>query len=109
MRRELLQAICGRKMESTSRNRLCSIHNSGIQKDSFMVRTEHKTKARSASSDPVRIGIIGGSGLYSMPGLKDTRELRVRTPFGAPSDALVVGSLEGRRVAFLARHARGHR
>lgn len=55
------------------------------------------------------IGVIGGSGLYSMPGLKDTREIRVKTPFGAPSDALVVGTLEGKRVAFLARHGRGHR
>jgi 5'-methylthioadenosine phosphorylase len=55
------------------------------------------------------IGIIGGSGLYSMPGLKDTREIRVKTPFGEPSDAIVVGTLEGKRVAFLARHGRGHR
>jgi 5'-methylthioadenosine phosphorylase len=55
------------------------------------------------------IGVIGGSGLYSMQGLKDTRELRVKTPFGAPSDAVVVGTLEGKRVAFLARHGRGHR
>ncbi len=61
------------------------------------------------SKEAVRIGIIGGSGLYSMPGITDTRELRVRTPFGDPSDAVVVGTLEGRRVAFLARHARGHR
>jgi 5'-methylthioadenosine phosphorylase len=44
-----------------------------------------------------------------MPGLTDTRELRVKTPFGDPSDAIVVGTLEGRRVAFLARHGRGHR
>ena len=57
----------------------------------------------------VRIGIIGGSGLYGMPGLTDTRELRVKTPFGDPSDAIVVGTLEGRRVGFLARHGRGHR
>jgi 5'-methylthioadenosine phosphorylase len=57
----------------------------------------------------VRIGIIGGSGLYGMPGLTDTRELRVKTPFGDPSDAIVIGTLEGRRVAFLARHGRGHR
>ncbi len=55
------------------------------------------------------IGIIGGSGLYSMSGLNDTREIRVKTPFGAPSDAIVVGRLEGKRVAFLARHGRGHR
>jgi 5'-methylthioadenosine phosphorylase len=55
------------------------------------------------------IGIIGGSGLYSMPGFTDVRELRQQTPFGDPSDAYVLGMLEGRRVAFLARHARGHR
>jgi 5'-methylthioadenosine phosphorylase len=55
------------------------------------------------------IGIIGGSGLYSMAGLKDTREIHVKTPFGEPSDAIVVGTLEGKRVAFLARHGRGHR
>src|ERR1700745_4238697 len=55
------------------------------------------------------IGIIGGSGLYSMDGLADTREIRVKTPFGDPSDAIVLGMLEGKRVAFLARHGRGHR
>src|SRR6202011_2841845 len=55
------------------------------------------------------IGIIGGSGLYSMPGLEKVREERVSTPFGEPSDALVLGELEGRSVAFLARHGRGHR
>jgi len=55
------------------------------------------------------IGIIGGSGLYSMPGLTKAKEVRVRTPFGAPSDAYVCGLLEGRKVAFLARHGRGHR
>lgn len=55
------------------------------------------------------IGIIGGSGLYSMPGLTRIKELRIKTPFGAPSDAYVCGMLEGRKVAFLARHARGHR
>src|ERR1700746_3936966 len=55
------------------------------------------------------IGIIGGSGLYSMPGATKVKEVRVKTPFGAPSDAYVCGTLEGRKVAFLARHARGHR
>ena len=68
-----------------------------------------KTSKRKSKRDPVRIGIIGGSGLYTMPGLTETRELRVRTPFGDPSDAIVTGTLEGRRVAFLARHGRGHR
>src|SRR6185312_8926919 len=55
------------------------------------------------------IGIIGGSGLYAMPGLTGIREHRVETPFGEPSDAFILGELEGRKVAFLARHARGHR
>jgi 5'-methylthioadenosine phosphorylase len=55
------------------------------------------------------IGIIGGSGLYSMPGLTDISEVRQQTPFGDPSDAYVLGLLEGRKVAFLARHGRGHR
>ena len=57
----------------------------------------------------VEIGIIGGSGLYSMPGFTNVREERVETPFGEPSDAFVLGELEGRKVAFLARHGRGHR
>ncbi len=55
------------------------------------------------------IGIIGGSGLYAMPGLTDVLEQRVETPFGEPSDAFILGELEGRKVAFLARHGRGHR
>ena len=55
------------------------------------------------------IGIIGGSGLYAMPGLTEVREEHVSTPWGAPSDPLVLGTLDGRRVAFLARHGRGHR
>ena len=55
------------------------------------------------------IGIIGGSGLYSMPGFTNIHEERVETPFGSPSDAFVLGELEGRKVAFLARHGRGHR
>lgn len=54
------------------------------------------------------IGIIGGSGLYNMPGLAGGREVRINTPFGKPSDACVLGVLEGREVAFLARHGRGH-
>lgn len=54
------------------------------------------------------IGIIGGSGLYSMPGFTDVHEVRLETPFGDPSDAYVLGTLEGRKVAFLARHGRAH-
>ncbi len=55
------------------------------------------------------IGIIGGSGLYSMPGFERHEERKVDTPWGAPSDAYIVGELAGREVAFLARHGRGHR
>lgn len=55
------------------------------------------------------IGIIGGSGLYSMAGFETHEEVRLETPFGDPSDAYVVGTLEGKEVAFLARHGRGHR
>jgi len=61
------------------------------------------------SAAQAAIGVIGGSGLYSMKGLTNTREIRVKTPFGEPSDAIVLGTLEGKRVAFLARHGRGHR
>ncbi len=56
-----------------------------------------------------RIGILGGSGLYDMPGLVSREERRIPTPFGDPSDALVLGELSGVPVAFLARHGRGHR
>ena len=55
------------------------------------------------------IGIIGGSGLYAMPGFEAQQEMRVDTPWGSPSDAYVVGRLAGKEVAFLARHGRGHR
>ena len=55
------------------------------------------------------IGIIGGSGLYQMPELRDVEEVKVETPFGDPSDAFIVGTLEDQRVAFLPRHGRGHR
>ena len=55
------------------------------------------------------IGIIGGSGLYSMPGLTNIHEETIATPFGDPSDPLVFGTLEGREVVFLARHGKGHR
>ncbi len=58
---------------------------------------------------PVRIGVIGGSGLYEMQGLSDVEEVVVQTPFGDPSDAIIVGTLAGERVAFLPRHGRGHR
>jgi 5'-methylthioadenosine phosphorylase len=59
-------------------------------------------------SEKVTLAIIGGSGLYNMPGLQNTQEYNVTTPFGKPSAPIVVGDLEGQRVAFLARHGIGH-
>ncbi|MEP7352105.1 MAG: S-methyl-5'-thioadenosine phosphorylase [Acidobacteriota bacterium] len=60
------------------------------------------------SSQP-KIGIIGGSGLYSMPGFEQHEERKIDTPWGAPSDPYVVGTLAGKEVAFLTRHGKGHR
>lgn len=57
----------------------------------------------------VRVGIIGGSGLYQMPELSGIEEVKVDTPFGLPSDSFIIGTLDGERVAFLPRHGRGHR
>ncbi len=62
-----------------------------------------------AELETVTLAIIGGSGLYQMEGLAEVREYALETPFGKPSDPIVVGTLAGRRVAFLARHGRGHR
>jgi 5'-methylthioadenosine phosphorylase len=73
------------------------------------LKTKPKRAARTSLIPQASIGIIGGSGLYSMPGLTGIKEVRVRTPFGTPSEAIVTGLLEGQRVAFLARHGRGHR
>ncbi|HMV98966.1 MAG TPA: S-methyl-5'-thioadenosine phosphorylase [Acidobacteriota bacterium] len=60
------------------------------------------------TQQPIKIGIIGGSGLYQMEGLENIREIRVETPFGNPSDAFISGTLNGVPVVFLARHGRGH-
>jgi 5'-methylthioadenosine phosphorylase len=59
-------------------------------------------------TDKIEIAVIGGSGLYGMADLTDVEEIQVSTPFGDPSDVLIVGTLHGERVAFLARHGRGH-
>src|SRR5580692_509201 len=67
-----------------------------------------KSTKQAKTKTAIEIGIIGGSGLYAMPGLSNTREVWVKTSFGDPSDAFITGTLEGRRVAFLARHGRGH-
>jgi 5'-methylthioadenosine phosphorylase len=60
-------------------------------------------------TERIRFGVIGGSGVYQMESLQDVEEISLETPFGAPSDNYVVGTLHGQRVAFLARHGRGHR
>lgn len=59
--------------------------------------------------DKVKIGIIGGSGVYSIEGIKDLREVKVETPFGDPSDLISIGNLDGTGIAFLPRHGKGHR
>ena len=59
-------------------------------------------------TEQVNLAIIGGSGLYAMPGLQQTREYKLDTPFGKPSAPIIVGTLEGKRIAFLARHGIGH-
>ncbi|MFB0526268.1 MAG: S-methyl-5'-thioadenosine phosphorylase [bacterium] len=56
----------------------------------------------------VKIGVIGGSGIYDIEGITETRKQKIRTPFGNPSDTIVIGNLEGIPVAFLPRHGRGH-
>ncbi len=56
-----------------------------------------------------RIGVLGGSGIYDFEGFEETERVAIETPFGAPSDEYVVGTLEGREVVFLPRHGRGHR
>ena len=64
---------------------------------------------RSGKADRVTIGVIGGSGLYEMEGLSHVKKVRMATPFGKPSDDYLVGTLFGKRVAFLPRHGKGHR
>lgn len=66
-------------------------------------------KEQFSLSATASVGIIGGSGLYSMPGFEAQQEVHIDTPFGDPSDPYIVGTLEGVEVAFLARHGRGHR
>ncbi len=62
----------------------------------------------SSAQQPIRIGVVGGSGLYGLSDLREAREIRVETPYGPPSDAFRVGTVSGVRAAFLARHGRGH-
>jgi 5'-methylthioadenosine phosphorylase len=72
-----------------------------------------KRTKKAAKSSPripkADIGILGGTGLYAIEGIQDVKEYRLKTPFGDPSDAYIIGTLEGKKVAFLSRHSRGHR
>src|SRR5262249_52666370 len=81
-------------------------HVALLYNPSFCICSEKLLGGRLSQAE---IGIIGGSGLDSMPGFTHVRGLNQQTPFGEPSDASVLGTLKGRRVAFLARHGRGHR
>jgi 5'-methylthioadenosine phosphorylase len=74
-----------------------------------MADAKSMTDKRGNREPQAPIGVIGGSGIYEMGGLTDAREVRVKTPFGDPSEVIVLGQMEGKRVAFLARHGRGHR
>jgi len=73
-----------------------------------MPRRRTRKPARPPREPRARIGILGGTGLYAMRGLTDASEVSLRTPFGAPSDSLLLGTFAGQRIAFLARHGRGH-
>src|SRR5688572_2159843 len=68
-----------------------------------------KRKARARARPSARLGVIGGSGLYEVPGAKLIAEVEPRTPWGAPSDAISIVEIAGAPVAFLPRHGRGHR
>src|SRR3989442_6514799 len=72
-------------------------------------KTSVLQRCRSVADRPVRAAVIGGSGFYQMDGLSDVEDVRIDTPFGLPSDNLVIGTLAGERVAFLPRHGVGHR
>jgi len=77
---------------------------------SGVVETGRGPKSKSKTqSGQAEIGILGGTGLYEIEGIKNLKEVRLKTPFGDPSDAYILGTIEGRRVAFLSRHGRGHR
>lgn len=71
--------------------------------------TARKSQASRSSAPPRRVGVIGGSGIYDIAGLKGAAWKKIRTPWGEPSDALLFGQLEGVEMVFLPRHGRGHR
>lgn len=74
----------------------------------MLVEQKVSTNRRKRKMEEQMIGIIGGSGLYNIEGIKDVKPVFIDTPFGKPSDSFTVGTLEGRKVAFLPRHGKGH-
>src|SRR5437879_12076317 len=72
-------------------------------------KTSVLQRCRSVADRPVRAAVMRGSGVYQIDGLSDVEDVRIDTPFGLPSDNLVIGTLAGERVAFLPRHGVGHR
>ena len=102
---ERLKAAGARLIDSTPAARRAQ-HTNRIHSSLFNTRSTYWSSSNMAND--IRIGIIGGSGLYQMAGLTEVEEVEIDTPFGKPSDAYRIGTLEGRRVAFLARHNRNH-
>ena len=108
-----LDAAVARLRESGAR--LLNEPRAGRRRPSLRLRSSrlHRRRITGTHSGELKlkaeIGIIGGSGLYSMPGFEAQEEANIETPFGRPSDNYVLGQLAGRTVAFLARHGRGHR
>ncbi|MBI3547902.1 MAG: S-methyl-5'-thioadenosine phosphorylase [Elusimicrobia bacterium] len=80
-----------------------------MTKTATLRRKSSAAPTRANGRQPVRFAVIGGSGLYEMKSITDVSEVRVKTPFGDPSDAIILGTIRGVRCAFLPRHGRGHK
>src|SRR5690349_10940966 len=104
------------RRDNASWSRCCRIAGSGGSKHPRLLRSTSIVRRGGSSGppisknmEPVQIGIIGGSGLYDMAEVTDRKEVTLTTPFGEPSGPYILGTLRGKRVAFLARHGAGHR
>ena len=86
-------------MTTTSKNKM--IHN-------HLSKNISETKLATSDLAKARIGVIGGSGLYNIKGITNIKELEINTPFGKPSDKLLIGNLDETEIVFLARHGRNH-
>jgi 5'-methylthioadenosine phosphorylase len=79
------------------------------KKQTATSKSPRKTQPKKKPAPRAEVGILGGTGLYEIEGIEDVREVKLRTPFGSPTDAYIVGRLAGKTVAFLSRHGRGHK